>query len=311
MTRKTRRQVVATAAAAAVCSGALLSACGGGQQGSAQTTHMTTPAKSNEIPAPKWPKNKPKPKPKPKPAPKPAAAPAAVPTTTGNRWYPLDPGIQSVREGGVNVGHRRLPHRLVTTVTNVHKVIDGVKTVAVLDQDINGGEITEQSLDFFHTSKNGDVRYYGTYTEHFEGGQFVFASDAWLSGTNGAQVGTWIPGHPRAGTPAYYEENVPGIPQSTGQVIKTGLHHCVPFKCYDGVVIVQEDFEYKYYAPGVGHIETSPQSGAKQETEQLANFTRLTGQGLGQANREALKMDRRARSQRSDVFGGSHPAKLG
>ena len=48
----------------------------------------------------------------------------------------------------MNKGSRRLPHRRVYTVTNMSKVIDGVKTVMVLDQDFDGGEMAEQSIDY-------------------------------------------------------------------------------------------------------------------------------------------------------------------
>src|SRR3982074_606191 len=41
------------------------------------------------------------------------------PATGANRWDPMLPGRQSVREGRVNVGHRRLTHRRVYSVTNL------------------------------------------------------------------------------------------------------------------------------------------------------------------------------------------------
>lgn len=36
-----------------------------------------------------------------------------------NRWYPLVPGTQFVMEGRANRGHGRLPHHVVTTVTDL------------------------------------------------------------------------------------------------------------------------------------------------------------------------------------------------
>ena len=46
------------------------------------------------------------------------------------------------------VGDRLLPHIRVTTVTDVTKEIDGVPAVLVLDQDFDGGQLSEQSIDF-------------------------------------------------------------------------------------------------------------------------------------------------------------------
>ena len=110
-----------------------------------------------------------------------------APATGANKWMPLEPGTQSVRLGHLNRGNRRLTHRRVFTVTDVSKRIDGVRTVAVLDQDIDAGQVAEQALDYLAEDKQGNVWYLGSYTEAYEGGQFVNAADAWLAGVNGAE----------------------------------------------------------------------------------------------------------------------------
>ena len=120
-----------------------------------------------------------------------------------NPWFPLTPGYQSVREGGVNKGSRRLPHRRVYTVTDVTKVINGVKTVLVLDQDFDGGELAEQALDYLAEDNQGNVWYLGSYTEAYEGGQFVNANDAWLAGVNGGKAGILMMTNPQTDTPTY------------------------------------------------------------------------------------------------------------
>ena len=65
-----------------------------------------------------------------------------------NKWYPLAPGTQTLRDGSINRGSRKLTHKLRVTVTDVTKVVNGVTTVAVLDQDIDAGQVGEASLDF-------------------------------------------------------------------------------------------------------------------------------------------------------------------
>ncbi|HEV8167600.1 MAG TPA: hypothetical protein VGR74_24675, partial [Actinomycetota bacterium] len=42
-----------------------------------------------------------------------------------NPWYPLVPGTQYLLEGRANRGEGRLPHRVIFTVTDLTKVIDG------------------------------------------------------------------------------------------------------------------------------------------------------------------------------------------
>ena len=239
-----------------------------------------------------------------------------APATGANKWLSLRPGMQSVRQGFVRVGHRRLPHRRVFTVTDVSKVIDGVRTVAILDQDFNGGEIAEQALDYLAEDKRGNVWFLGSYTESYEGGQFVNASDAWLAGVKGALPGILMQAHPRAGTPPYSQEKIPGQEATTARVVKTGQSLCVPFKCYKDVLVIQEGspsepgvIEYKYYAPGVGGIRTEPRSGTEQETEVLINLTQLSPRGLAELSAEALRLDRHARVAAPDVFGRVPAAK--
>jgi hypothetical protein len=231
------------------------------------------------------------------------------PTAASNEFLPLKPGTQWVRQGFVNVGTRRLPHQVVTTVTDVSKKVDGVRAVAVVDQDTNGGQIAEQSIDWVAEDKQGNVWYLGSYTESYEGGQFVGAFDAWLAGLNGAQPGILMLADPQTGTPPYTEDTVPGIEAPTAQVVKAEQSQCVPFKCYHGVVVIQEGGEYKYYAPGVGQIKTAPQTGGgKQEVEDLVNLTQLSPSGLSQISALTLKLDKHARVEAPSVFGNAPAA---
>jgi hypothetical protein len=303
---------------AIVCSLLLLSACGGGGSGSTSgsisVTQQTPPTSQGGS----------------KPAPKPGggrqggnAAPIdlanpgppdsanfGVPTASSNRFLPLKPGTQTVREGSLNVGYRTLPHRVVTTVTDVSKEVNGISTVLVLDQDYDGGQISEQSLDYLAEDREGNVWYVGSYTESYEGGQFVNASDAWLDGINGAQAGILMPADPKTGTPAFTEDTVPGVEAPTAQVDKTGLKVSVPFKSYRDVLSLQEGSEHKYFAPGLGQIKTEPPpSGGPQEIENLVNLTQLSPAGLAKISSEVLKLDRHAAVAAPDVFGNASPAK--
>jgi hypothetical protein len=280
--------LVLAAAAVALASGALL-ACGG-------DSSSNTPAAA-DVTQPKLDRS---------------AYTATATATDRNRFFPLKPGYQSVRLGKVNRGSRRLAHRRVTTVTDVFKVIDGVRAVALLDQDFDGGQIAEQALDFLAVDRRGTVSYLGSYTEAYEGGQFVNANDGWLAGVRGAKAGTYMLAKPRVGSPAYTQENQPGSEPTVAKVVRTGIKTCVPFKCYTGVLVIEEGgSENKYFAPGVGGIKTEPKGGGEQETEELINLTRLSRRGVAELSAEALKLDRHARSTVPDVFGSSKRAARG
>jgi hypothetical protein len=296
-----RMRRICAACTAAFCAAAL-AACGGD--------------KGPSKPVAPQPKNVSLPKENPKDFQKrkKASTPAAE---VHNRWMPVKPGVQTVREGYVNVGHRRLTHRLVYTVTSVTKKIDGVNATIATDQDFNGGELSEQSLDYLAEDKDGNVHYLGSYTEVYEGGQFVNATDGWLAGVNGSKAGLLMRAKPKVDD-AYYESKIAGSNEQTSpsQVVKTGASKCVPFKCYKDVVIIQEggsgSEEWKYYAPGVGGILTEPRySGGEQETEKLVNATQLSKKALDEISREVLKVDRHAPQVFPSVFANAARAKLG
>jgi hypothetical protein len=247
---------------------------------------------------------------------KPKAIPKKRDQVVHNRWNPMRPGRQLVSEGRVKVGHRIVTHRRVYTVTGVTKKIDGVNATAVLDQDFNGGQLSEQALDFHAEDKKGTVYYLGSYTETYEGGQFVNATDGWLAGINGSKSGISLKGKPKVGDTTY-EATVSGNASPPATVVKTGARKCVPFRCFNDVVVLREgnpgDDELKYFAPGVGGILLEPgKSGtAKQETELLVNATQLSPRALKELNAEVLKLDKHARQVVPDVFGKSKLAKRG
>jgi hypothetical protein len=225
-----------------------------------------------------------------------------------NSWYPLVPGNQTLRDGSITRGSRKLHHQLRVTVTDVTKVVNGVRTVLVLDQDIDAGQIGEASLDYLAQDKFGNIWYLGSYTEIYEGGQFVNAVDAWLAGKNEAKAGVWMMADPKEGMK--YVEAHNSRETIRGEVTKVGDRKCVPFRCFKSLVILEDDSEFKYYGPGVGHIATEPNySGGEQEKEALVNVVKLSPKGLAEMSSEALKLDKHARQEAKKVFGNSEPAK--
>ena len=224
-----------------------------------------------------------------------------------NSWYPLVPGTQTLRDGSINRGSRKLHHQLRVTVTDVTKMVNGVKTVAVLDQDIDAGQVGEASLDYLAQDKFGNVWYLGSYTEKYEGGQFVNAVDAWLAPKRGARPGVWMMADPKEGMK--YVEAHNSRETIRAEVSKVGEKKCVDYDCFKSLVILEDGSEFKYFGPGVGHIATEPNySGGEQEKEELVNVVKLTRKGLAEFSADALKLDKHARKE-SKVFANSDAAK--
>jgi hypothetical protein len=224
-----------------------------------------------------------------------------------NKWYPLAPGTQTLRDGSITRGSRKLKHQLRVTVTDVTKVVNGVTTVAVLDQDIDAGQVDEASLDFLAQDKFGNVWYMGSYTEIYQGGQVVNAVDAWLTPKQGSKPGVWMMADPQEGMK--YVEAHNSRETIRAEVAKVDDRKCVPFKCFKALQVLEDGTEFKYYGSGVGHIATEPNySGGEQEKEVLINVVKLTPKGLAEMSAEALRLDKHARKE-SKVFAKSEAAK--
>ncbi len=77
----------------------------------------------------------------------------AVPTVD-NRFFPLTPGTKWVLKGTVDGA----PHTVVTTVTDLTKVIDGVRSMVVLDEDFGPHrDLQEAELAFMAQDRYGTV----------------------------------------------------------------------------------------------------------------------------------------------------------
>lgn len=239
----------------------------------------------------------------------------AIRPTVVNRWLPLVPGTQWVRVGTTLVGHRPVPHRVVSTVTDVSRRVDGVTTIVVLDQGIDAGQLAHESIDFFAQDRRGNVWSIASYAESIQAGLFVSVRDAWMAGVEGARPGILMPANPTTQTPPWTIAQPPGADPDAAQAVMTGQSQCVPFHCFKNVLVVREgkasalDNEFKYYASGVGQILNTPKSKSKhKDTEALVNLVHLSRVGLSEFSTEALKLDKHARTTSADVFAHSPAA---
>jgi len=232
------------------------------------------------------------------------------PTLSPNKWMPLHPGMQWTREGTTLVGSRPVPHQVVTTMTDVIRRIDGVPTIASLDQDTDAGQVVEESIDYFGLDKQGNVWLLGGYTADYSSGKYTYTADSWLGTQNGGEVGILMPADPVKKTPRWYIGKPPDGTGSAAEVVETGAHQCVDFACYDNVLITREgeigaiDNAFKYYAPDVGFIRDSPRKDSQhKDVEQLVNLTTLSPAGLTDMSNQVLQLEALARKAKPDVFG--------
>ncbi len=233
------------------------------------------------------------------------------PATGRNPYLPLVPGTQSVREGTTRVGGRAVPHQVTTTVTDAYREIGGVRTVLLLDHEVDGGQVAQLSIDYLAEDKAGNVWNLGGYTQGYEGGRLVSALDPWLHGVHGAKAGILVQAKPSVKRPVYSVDKPDTEEDSVAEVIDVGARHCVPFDCFDDVLVVREgkasapDNEFKYYARDVGQIDNIPRGqSVHKDVERMVNLRRLSPRALAEFSREALRLDHAAPKLAPRVFGG-------
>ena len=230
------------------------------------------------------------------------------PTVINNEWLPLVPGTQFILDGVANRGGGLLPHRVVTTVTDLTKVIDGIPAVVVLDKDFNADVLVESELAFFAQDDGGNVWSLGEYPEEYGNGILLGAPNTWISGLAGAEAGTIMRADPRLGTTWYGQGSAPEIAfLDCGKVYKTGQQISVP--SYENVLVTKETsplepggLQLKYYASGVGNIAIGAVGDPEGETLVLTGTERLASGDFAQINTEALSQDCRGYQFGPDVY---------
>jgi hypothetical protein len=241
------------------------------------------------------------------------------PTHIDNKWLPLRPGTQLVYEGSAIVDEEgRQTRRVVTTVTDLSKVIDGVRTLVIWERDYTAGQLSEPELAFFAQDNTGNVWLVGEYPEEYENGEFDKAP-AWISGQKGARAGITMKAEPQLGTPDYAQGFAPPPVDFTdrARVYKTGQQTCTPVECYENVLVTEEfnpdepgASQLKYYALGVGNVRVGWRGEKEEEKEtlELVELNHLDPEALAKVRREALEMDRRAYERSSEVYRETPPA---
>jgi len=232
-----------------------------------------------------------------------------------NRWFPLRPGTQLVFRGTTEEGKEKIPHRVVFTVTDLVKTIDGVRSVVLWDRDYSSGELVEAEIAFFAQDDRGNVWQLGEYPEEYEDGEIV-ASPLWVHGLQGARAGLTMRAVVKKGTPSYSLGWVPAVGfNDRARILRTGSKTCVPLRCYTSVLVTDEynrdepgKHQLKYYAPGVGNVRVgwAGKNEESKETLVLVAIRRLGADELARARAAALRLEASA-YERKNVYGETEP----
>lgn len=238
-----------------------------------------------------------------------------------NRWLPMQPGIETVLSGTVLEDDGELhPHLIRSTVTNVTKLINGVRTVVLFERDYEDGLLQESELAFQAQDRRGTVWNLGEYPEEYEDGSLAGASSTWITGIAGARAGVNMPAHPSLRTPAYRQ----GLARSVDfldcvRFVRTSAHTCWAGSCTHHALVSDEwapldeegGHQLKYYVAGKGVVRVGAVGGVNPEVLQLTHRTRLSTAALHRIDLQVLAQDRRGYRVSPHVYGKTKPATIG
>jgi hypothetical protein len=241
----------------------------------------------------------------------------ADPTTIDNQWFPLIPGTQFIYEGRTTEDGERIDHRSVFTVTDLTKVIAGVRTLVVWDRDYSQGELVEAELAMFAQDNAGNVWHLGQYPEEYEDGKVVDAP-AWVHGIGGARAGISMRAVPQLGGSDYAQGFAPPPINwvDRARVYQTGQKTCVPSGCYEDVLVVEEfeidkpdAYQLKYHAPGVGVVRVGWRGSNEEEKEtlRLVEVVSLSPDAMESVRRAVRALEEGAYVRSRDVWAHTPP----
>jgi hypothetical protein len=180
--------------------------------------------------------------------------PGELATTGRNPFFVLEPRYVLVLEDGED--------RLVITVLDETRTIDGVETRVVEERETEGGALVEVSRNFYAISRRtNSVFYFGEEVDMYAAGKVTGHEGAWVSGAKGARFGLMMPGVPLL-RGRYYQEIAPGIAMDRAEIVSITDTLATPAGIFRHVLRTDETTplergarESKRYAPGIGLIQ--------------------------------------------------------
>jgi hypothetical protein len=179
---------------------------------------------------------------------------AALVSIGSNQLFPLRPGHRVALQKGTR--------KLVVTVLNETKTVDGVETRVVEERETEGERLLEISRNYFAMdSVTRNVYYFGEEVDTYSNGQVTGHEGSWLSGVNGAKFGLAMPGVPALHA-RFSQELAPGVAMDRVEVIAVSEQFAQDVGRYQECIRTEETTplepkarEYKTYCPGIGLVK--------------------------------------------------------
>ena len=173
-----------------------------------------------------------------------------------NPYLPMAVGSEWVYEGESDGEVERIE----VTVTGERKEVLGIDAYVVRDTVTVGGDLVEDTYDWFAQDADGNVWYLGEASSDYENGEVVSTAGSWEAGVDGALPGIVMPADPAVGD-SFRQEYYVGEAEDMMEILEVGASLEVLAGSFDDVVKTEDwtplepdAVEKKYYALGVGRI---------------------------------------------------------
>jgi hypothetical protein len=193
--------------------------------------------------------------------------------TIDNPWFPATLGKKYIYEGQTEDGLERIE----VYNTNETKVIMGVTCTVIRDTVSIGGELLEDTYDWFAQDIDGNVWYFGEDSKELDEGEWT-TEGSWEAGKDGAYPGIIMFANPYVGV-TYRQEYYEGEAEDMGAVVSMGESLTVQYGSFDNLLVIRdwdplepEVVEHKYYAKGIGVIKEEVVFGDDPESVELISI---------------------------------------
>lgn len=195
-----------------------------------------------------------------------------------NRYFPLVPGDTLFYQNTVTDSSGTSIEDIYVTTTHDIKVILGIKCEVIHDYVTKNGILAEDTYDWYAQDVRCNVWYFGEDTKAYNKDGTYSTEGSFTAGVDGAKPGVIMPGNPHYRQPYRQEYYVghaedQGVNLTTNSTITIGygtFTNCLKTREY--TVLDPGVIENKWYAPGIGLIQTNVTIGG-MEHEELIGIT--------------------------------------
>ena len=190
--------------------------------------------------------------------PRPPALPAPdqFVSQISNRYLPLTVGTTWTYKGKLD-GKSATD---VFAVTDQTKQIEGVTTTVIHDQVFQGGDLVEDTFDWFAQDVNGNVWYLGEDTKELDHGTVVSTEGSWEAGVHGANAGIFMPANPQVGD-LFKQEDAKNVAEDCTRIVALDAFVKTPYVTSNDALKTEEFsllepgvLDNKYYVKDIGLV---------------------------------------------------------